>query len=525
MAEQAVDVRSWVATLRRHSGLLLAATVLGAAGGATLAIMVPPQFSSESVVLLPPLKGDDGQTTTRNSATEVKIAGSDVVMGPAGRSVSPSIPARRLQKAVDISASTDDVVEFVAHADTAARAEELAQAVAEAEKAYLMKASSSLGGAEAAALRQRREDLEDSLDTVTAEVEKTRARIQQELPTSVEGKADASALAQLTAEQADLVLKLDQVKAEALGADLGKPASIIQPATPARRPGMVVRAALFAWFGALATLALVAILVGLAGSRDRRMRQRDEIADAIGGHVVGSLRVFPQRSAAQWVTMLADYTPSSVDVLALRNMLRETAPQDGSPEQRVETGERGIIHPTSLTVITIAGDDRAHAVGPQIAAFAASAGVRTRLVVGRSHDSAAPLFAACNPERAGEEVRPGLLLEARGRKQKVDFTVVIVVVDRDQPDLSHVPRSAVTVLAVSSGAATAEDLARVAVAADETGRLVSGVVVADPDATDRTTGRLMQHERAQQAALPSRLTGIGPDGRGDGVVKGIRGGA
>lgn len=523
MAEQAIDLRSWMSTLRRHARLLLAATVLGAVGGGALAILVPPEFTSRAVVLLPPLQSEEGQASARNSATEVRVAGSDVVMGPAGRSVSPTVSSRDMQKAVDISASTDDVIEFVARADDAVRAERLAQAAAQAEIVYLTKASSSLDGAEAAELEKRRSGLQGQLDTVNAEIEKTRARIRRELPDSVQGRADASALAQLTAEQTDLVLKIDQVKSEAAGSNSSKPARIIEPATPARRPGMVVRTALFAWSGALISLALMALLVGLVGSRDRRMRQRDEIADAIGGHVVASMRVFPQRSAALWVTMLADYVPSSVDVLALRHMLRKLTPEDSARDQHAAGS--GLVHPTSLTVITLAGDDRAHAVGPQIASFAASAGVRTRLTMGRSHDSAAALFAACAPERSGEEIRPGMLLEGRTRKQKVDFTVVVVVVDRDSPDLSHVRRTAVTVLGVSAGAATAEELARVAVAADESGRLVSGVVVADPDATDRTTGRMVQHERSQQAALPSRLTGIGPDGRGDGVVKGIRGGA
>ena len=523
MAEQAIDLRSWMATLRRHGRLLLAATVLGAVGGATLSILAPPQFTSRTEVLLPPLQSDNGQSSGRNSATEVKIASSDVVMGPAGRAVSPTVSTREVQKAVDVRASTDDVIEFVARADGAVRAERLAQAVAQSEVAYLTKASSSLDEAKAAELAKRRSELEGQLDIVNAEVEKTRARIRQELADSAQGRADASALTQLVAEQTDLVLKVDLVKSEAAGGETSKPARIIEPATPARRPGMVVRTALFGCFGALAALAVAALLIGLMGSRDRRMRQRDEIADAIGGHVVASMRVFPQRSAASWVTMLADYVPSAVDVLALRHMLRELTPEESARDQRA--GGSGLVHPTSLTVITMAGDDRAHAVGPQIASFAASAGVRTRLVMGRSHDSAAALFAACTPERAGEEIRPGMLLERRGRKQRVDFTVVVVVVDRDQPDLSHVQRTAVTVLGMSAGAATAEELARVAVVADETGRLVSGVVVADPEATDRTTGRMVQHERAQQAALPSRLTGIGPDGRGDGVVKGIRGGA
>ena len=183
----------------------------------------------------------------------------------------PTISSRDLQEAVDISASTDDVVEFVVRADSAVRAERLAQAVAQSEVDYLTKASSSLDGAKAAELEKRRSELESQLDTVNAEVEKTRARIKAEAPDSAQGRADASALAQLTAEQTDLVLKVDQVKSEAAGSDTGKPARIIEPATPARRPGMVVRTALFAFSGALAALALVAILIGLVGSRDRRM--------------------------------------------------------------------------------------------------------------------------------------------------------------------------------------------------------------------------------------------------------------
>ena len=435
--------------------------------------------------------------------------------------MTPRMSTRDVKKTVEISAPTNDVIQVEAYAGTAAQAEMLARSIAESEVEYLTKSSSSQTAAEVKALSERHSALQDSLTTVNAEIEKAKAR--QRVTISSE---DSIALSQLTAQQADLVLKIDDVKSKERGEDTGPGAAIIQSASPARRPGLVPRLALSVGIGVLLALAVLGVLLGAMRSRDRRMRMRDEIADAIGGAVVASLRSQPQRSAAGWVSMLADYAPSSVDVLALRQMLRQLAPDETVERARqVEVGEHRIVHPTSITVISLAGDERALAVGPQIASFAASVGIRTRLVAGRSHESAAALFAACTPQRAGEEVRPNLLLDTRSKRDKADFTVVIAVVDRDDPDLSHVQRSAVTVLAVASGAATAEELARAAVVADESGRLVSGIVVADPDESDRTTGRMLQHERAQQVALPSRLTGVRPPKSSDGKITGLGGGA
>ena len=44
----------------------------------------------------------------------------------------------------------------------------------------------------------------------------------------------------------------------------------------------------------------------------------------------------------------------------------------------------------------------------------------------------------------------------------------------------------------------------------EAGFRIAGVVVADPDPFDKTTGHLLPHERAQQPHLPSRATGARP---------------
>jgi hypothetical protein len=48
----------------------------------------------------------------------------------------------------------------------------------------------------------------------------------------------------------------------------------------------------------------------------------------------------------------------------------------------------------------------------------------------------------------------------------------------------------------------------VAVAVDDAGRRIDGIVVADPDPTDRTSGRHTMEDRSRRLALPTRLSGI-----------------
>jgi len=76
--------------------------------------------------------------------------------------------------------------------------------------------------------------------------------------------------------------------------------------------------------------------------------------------------------------------------------------------------------------------------------------------------------------------------------------------------MPRLDRTATVVLAVSSRAASSEDLARAAVVAYESGFRISGVVLADPDPFDTTTGRLLLDERLQQRPLPSRVSGPRP---------------
>jgi hypothetical protein len=165
-------------------------------------------------------------------------------------------------------------------------------------------------------------------------------------------------------------------------------------------------------------------------------------------------------------------------------------------------------HPQSITVVSLSADGRGLAVGPQLAAFASSLGIATRLVTAVGHDRAATLWAACAADRTAPP-RTGLFVGEAPAGEAIDLTIVLVVVDRRQPGLGDPPPTAATVLAVAAATATEQDLARVAVAVDDAGRRIDGIVVADPDPTDRTSGRRTMDERARQVALPTRLTGVG----------------
>jgi hypothetical protein len=85
---------------------------------------------------------------------------------------------------------------------------------------------------------------------------------------------------------------------------------------------------------------------------------------------------------------------------------------------------------------------------------------------------------------------------------------VVAVVDSRAPKMPDTMRTNATVVGVSAGVATAEQLARAAVAVSADGREITGILVADPETTDQTTGRIPQLARPARSRLPNRLLGI-----------------
>lgn len=250
--------------------------------------------------------------------------------------------------------------------------------------------------------------------------------------------------------------------------------------------------------------ALAGAVIALAiGRGDRRLRERDEIAESIGVPVLASVRAGHPSSTAGWAKLVRNYQPEAPAAQQLHVIL--TALAVTAAGQR---GPRG--GGRSLSLLSLAADRRALALGPQLAAFAALQGIRTALVIGPPPDARATamLRAACAgaPERsAGLWFGPGDH-DGSAAPPDTELTIVVGVVDRQDPQVAGTGRADVTLLGISPGQATAAHLARVAASAAADGRRIAGIVVADPDPDDKTTGRLPRLTRVQRRG-PARTAG------------------
>ncbi|NIK60650.1 Wzz/FepE/Etk N-terminal domain-containing protein [Kribbella shirazensis] len=256
---------------------------------------------------------------------------------------------------------------------------------------------------------------------------------------------------------------------QGLPGDLGKKtgARVLEEATSARGGSMVLHSGIYGGLGALLAAIAAAIGVLIRARGDRRLRLRDEVADAVGLPVLASVSSYRAVDPSDWAQLLNRYAPSAVDAWSLRKILHHL-------NLDLKAG------PASLTVISFADDDKARPLGPQLAAFATSIGISTAIVVDKHTESP-----------------PG----------SVSLDIHLVLVDRDAPHLDGSTRTTSTIVALSAGTVTAEELARLAVATAADDRTIDGLVVTDPDPFDRTIGRVSQSQRRSSSRLPTLLTG------------------
>jgi capsular polysaccharide biosynthesis protein len=279
-------------------------------------------------------------------------------------------------------------------------------------------------------------------------------------------------------------------------------AGILQDATPAPGTSLLAQLLITGVTGAVAGVAAGTVVILAVGRGDRRLRLRDQLADAIGVPVLTSVRVRRPSDAAGWAALLGDYEPDAADTQRFRAAMRHLGLEG------LLAGRDGRF---SIGVLSFASDRRALALGPQLAVYAAAQGVRTELVISPRQDNiTAALCAACesgiSPGRPGRlraivadhdgPVLPGAIL-----------TIVVAVVDDDRPEMAGTWRTDATLLGVSSGVVTAEQMTRAAASAATDGRDISGILVADPDPADQTTGRFPQPERPIRNSMPTRMTG------------------
>jgi hypothetical protein len=281
-------------------------------------------------------------------------------------------------------------------------------------------------------------------------------------------------------------------------------ARVLQPATTAAGPNPLTHRLVYGLAGAIAGL-LAGIVVAIAkGRADRRLRTRDELANSIGVPVLASLPVSHPSNPQDWAELLGSYEPAAVHGWRLRKTLQHlnvagvnlTANRDGQP--------------STVAVVSLTKDPRALALGPQLAGFAASLGIPTALVIGRSQDPEAitALKVACVGWHGEQRTLQVAVLGKDGPEipDGTELTVVVAVVDGADHQPLDMLQATATLLGVTAGAASAEQLARLAMSAAAEGREVVGLLVADPDPSDRTTGRVPQLLRPLPR-LPTRHHG------------------
>ena len=287
------------------------------------------------------------------------------------------------------------------------------------------------------------------------------------------------------------------------------PVQLLQSATSTTGSGGLKQLVIYALLGGIFG-ALIGVVIALAISRsDRRLRARDEIANSIGVPVLASFPVDRPADPRGWTKLLEDYKPGALHALQLRGALQQLEMAAAAADVSISQNGRW-----SFTVLSLSTDPRALALGPQLAIFAASQGIPTALVIGPQQDATvtAALRTACAAPPTSSK-RPGqlqvLVTDSDVEAQPdVVLTVAVAVVDSRSPQVPDRIGTTAAVIGVSAGTATADQLARVAVNAASSGREVTGILVADPDSADATTGRLPQLGRRGQRRMPTRMTGI-----------------
>jgi capsular polysaccharide biosynthesis protein len=445
MSQEALDLRRSLQLVRRHKIIVGAVAVLGLLAGTAFVMLRPPMLASEALtlVVLPP--------SAQAAAAQGAASGSGSAVGSA--------------LATQAVIATSDPV--------------LRSALPRVDPAMSLQT-----------LRGR-----VHVKSVTSSV----------LSISAEGKTAAQAERTANAVAGSYAAYVDSPNAP--GGQVA--ASVLEPATTATGTPLSTRLIVYGGLGALLGL-LIGAIAALAISRsDRRLRERDEIADAIGVPVLASIPVWHPSDAADWTKLLDEYEPKVAHEWRLRKALQYLRLTDVNPNGAKQGSG------SSLVILSLSSDSGAVALGPQLAVFTASLGIPTALIIGPQQDAnaVATLYAACAvPEGTApgrsRHLRVGVWDQEDGeRQQDAALTVVVTVVDGRAPKVPDTLRATTALLGVTSGAATAEQLARVAVSAAVDGRQIVGILVADPDPADSTTGRLPSLARPAHRRMPTRLTG------------------
>jgi capsular polysaccharide biosynthesis protein len=498
LSEEQLDVMGSLRLVRDHWRTCFLVVLLGITASTAYLFLRAPLFTSTALVLLPgSLSANPAQPASSNDMTTAAlIATSAGVLTPAGRELKPPLSFTTLKQRVSAAGAATNVLRITADAPSGSDAEALANAVANKLVAFETATGSVTDQSALAGLRANAAQLSRQINNYTGEISAANARLNVEGASSNAGRQDSGLIASLTTDQNQASLQLDTVDSEISDAKLGALASgqgteVIQHADVAVPPS-IFHKFFVEILGMLGGVFVGAVLVLVRHRRDRRLHRRDEIADVIGVPVLISLAApSRRRSVSGWIDLLERYLPTAAEDWGVRQALRH-----------VEL--RGT--PAHLTVLVFAGDTAGLAAAPQMAVVLSTLGVPTDFVLGPRHEFASRLRSACDRLSRGTGPRVNFRVWNEGPPEDTEapaLNVRCIVVDPARPKVPSIPHNGSTLLAVSAGFGTAEQFARLAIAAADAGSPLSGIVLVNPEVDDRTTGRFPQiAPRAATALQP-----------------------
>lgn len=493
MSEQPLDVVASFRVVRDHRWSCLLFVLLGLTASVGYLVVRPPLYSANSLVLFPGSStASTSQTTPNDMSTFAQVATSSTVLTPAGRELHPALSLSTLQQRVKAEGVSTNVLKITTVGSTSVQAETLANAVANQLVNFEGDTGDLTDESALAGLREDATQLTKQINQLSGEITTATNRLAGEGRSSTAGIQDSALVATLSAEQDQATLQLDNVNTQIAEAELGtamQGIEVIQRATTANSPS-ILHKIYVAIIGTLGGLFVGTVLILMWHSRDRRLHTRDEVADALGIPVLISMTApSPRQRISDWVKLLKRYSPSAAERWSVRQALGRLE-LDGMP--------------ANLIVLAIAGDSASMAAAPQIAIILSTFGVPTGFVLSASHRFAAPLHSACKRlSGAGNDPRANLRIlgdDSPEGDKTVSLIVRCIVVDGLRPTLPRLKAAGTTVLAVSPGFRTPEDLARVVIAAADVDMTVRGVVLTNPHPDDKTTGRFPN-------ATPRRVLG------------------
>ena len=491
VTEQPLDLHRFGRTLARGKWVLLFCALLGLLGAGAVTYVRSPQYSASALMLLPssatPSDGN-GQSAGQsgpNTDTQVQIARSTDVLAPAAANIHFPGGANQLRRQVAVSAPTPDILKFVGKATTPQSAIAIANAAANSYRAYVAGSATTQNEALLATLRAQANAQNQQLESVNAELSSAQA-----------AKAPGDRVAQLLTQQSTIQNQLNSTNQQIATTELCPQCStnafkMLESATTASSDATRTTTRNLAIGGIVGLLVAVAYLV-LRETRESRavhveaeevavpVAETEAVTDVAGAHKVAAIVTRRARTVDDWHSLFANYTPSDDERWSLRRVLRGLLAAEARP-------------PAHVTVVTLAQDVDAVAIAPQLAAFAATAGVKTLLLVNGRDPSVAALRQACRETAlAHEPARPNLwVMDGKVDEEEwpaVQLIVTSVVGDQPAHDAGANPSS--TLLAISAVAVTPERITAAAAAAAAGQHPWAGVIVANPSPDDGTLRRV-----------------------------------